>query len=160
MWEEFWKTYYELKADSCYFHLYAIRTKRIKIFVSAICLLSSSSFLLSWYYSDSNSLLWSILLFASQLIAVLQPLFPYDLQNRAACYIFEDLEELLLEVEQTRRRFLSGVSDEELSECISRFEGRYNTIVMRFAKPDTFPQKSRLMKKAEKEANLYFQSRR
>lgn len=100
--------------------------------------------------------MWSVLLFSSQLVAVLQPLFPYDAQNRAACYIFEDLEALLDEIQLQTLSFSPSTTDEDLLRLIKFSRAHYAKILSRFSKPDTFPHNEQLMKAAEEEANLYF----
>lgn len=155
MWPKYWLMYYEIKADSCYFQRYAVRTARLKIFVSAVCLLLTSASVVAWFQQFCSPWLSSGVILVSQLVAVAQPLFPYEKQNREACYICQDLEALIMEIELTMDCFTERTPEEEIHSQTRHFREEYERIMNRFAKPDTFPKNSRLMDKAEKEARTY-----
>ena len=155
MWPKYWLMYYEIKADSCYFQRYAVRTARLKRIVSVLCLLLTSASVIAWFQQFCSPLLTSFIILASQLVAVAQPYFPYEKQNRAACYICQDLEDLIIEIELDMSDFTENPQDAEIRSLTRQFREKYERIVNRFADADTFPKNSRLMDKAEEEARTY-----
>ncbi len=156
MFQSFWDMFYDFKVAQEYYRLYSLHTANMRRFISAVCLLASSAFLVSWVQSSEKQLLWAILIFISQVIVVLQPVFPYSERNQAACYIYEDLTDLLREIEATWRTFSQETEESEFLEYIDEYQARYDAIEKRFAKSDLFPSRPHLHKKAEKEANNYF----
>ncbi|MBQ7524741.1 MAG: hypothetical protein IJT08_03995 [Alphaproteobacteria bacterium] len=156
MYQSFWNTFYDLKLASYYFQFYALKARRLKATVSAICILASSAFLLQMAQSSSFQPVWVVVVFVCQLVSVLQPIFPYEKQYHAACYIYEDVNQLCAEIEAYWRTISIDTSDEDLNKQIVWFSGKYDTIEDRFATADMFPQRKKIYEKAKKNTDIYF----
>ncbi len=154
--ESFWRIFFDVKVASYYYQFYSVRSRRLKTVVSIICTLASSASIVSWYQSGRLHTLWAILIFLSQLAAVLQPFFPYEKQYHAACYIYEDLTELATDAERVWYSLTPDTSPEKINNHIQHFHEEMNRIESRFATADTFPQNMRLYKQAEENATIYF----
>lgn len=160
MWEKYWLMYYEIKADSCYYQQYAVSSRNLKWLVSALCLFSTSATVYAWFQQFGRAQLWPVLALVFQVITVLQPLFPYESQNRSACYIAQDLEALLVEIELSLYGISGTTTDAEIAGMLSTYRREYEQIVNRFSRADTFTKSRRIMKKAEKEAREFIDGRR
>lgn len=97
-----------------------------------------------------------VLIISCQLISLFQPLFPYEKQYHAACYIYEDVNQLCSEIEAYWRTIGAETSDEEINRQIILFSDKQDKIENRFATADLFPQKQRMYAKAVKNADNYF----
>ena len=156
VYQRFWDKFYDAKVSSYYFQFYAISARRKKTIVSAICLLATSAFLLQMSQNTTNHLVWIVLVISSQLVALFQPLFPYEKQYHAACYIYEDVNQLCSEMEAYWRTIGAETSDEEINQKIILFSDKQDKIENRFATADLFPQSQRMHAKAVKNADYYF----
>lgn len=153
---KFWYMLVDFKVASYYYQFYSVLAARQKRAVSAICLIASSSCVVTWCSSGKYGLLWATLIVIAQLIAVIQPVFPYEKRYHAACYIYEDVNRLCTEAESRFFSFTTATSDDEISCLIQSFRNAYDQIENRFASADTFPEKHRLHRRAEKNADIYF----
>jgi hypothetical protein len=152
--------YFDMLVDFCiatyYYQFYSVRAKRRKYAVNAACILSSSAFVVSWYQSSKYHLLWALLIVSCQIISSLQPLFPYEKQYNAACYIYQDVNRLMLDAEFVWLDFMIDTpADSDVKQHILDFRNRYSQIEDRFAKPGMFPVNKRLHNEAQKNAEIY-----
>jgi hypothetical protein len=97
-----------------------------------------------------------VLILTCQLVALFQPLFPYEKQYHAACYIYEDVNQLCSEMEAYWRTIGDDTSDEDINQQIILFSNKQDKIENRFATADLFPQRKYIHSKAAKNANNYF----
>lgn len=153
--EQFWKMLVDFKIAEYYYQFYAIYAKRKKTAWSIVYALSSAGFVVGWFYTGSYHLLWGALIVLAQVLSVLQPFMPYDKQLRAACYIHQDMVPLNNRIGLTWLRINDGTKEKRISNWIQEFQDEYQRIEMRFANPNTFPQKLRLHKKAEENTHIY-----
>lgn len=153
--QQFWQNLVDVTIATFYYQYYAVHASRCRFWVSACCLISSSTFAFSWVYSQEHHMLFSILIFISQLISILQPLFPYSKQIHAAQYIFEDITQLRLDIEMKWMTIDTKTSEEELASSLNSFRRQYDQIENRFASAKTFPHKPHLHKKAQNDAKNY-----
>ncbi|MBR6208401.1 MAG: hypothetical protein IKQ69_05335 [Oscillospiraceae bacterium] len=160
MYQRFWNKFYDAKVASYYFQFYAISARRNKNVVSAVCLLATSALLFQMSQSTTNRLVWIVLIFTCQLVALFQPLFPFEKQYHAACYIYEDINQLCSEMEAYWRTIGDETSDEEITQHIMLFSDKQDKIENRFATADLFPQRTCIHAKAVKNANNFFRGLR
>ena len=156
VYQRFWNKFYDAKVASYYFQFYAISARKKKTVVSAVCLLATSALLFQMSQNNTNRLVWMVLIISCQLISLFQPLFPYEKQYHAACYIYEDVNQLCSEIEAYWRTIGAETSDEEINRQIILFSDKQDKIENRFATADLFPQKQRMHAKAVKNADNYF----
>ena len=156
MYQSFWDKFYDTKLASYYFQFYAQTAKNWMTGIYGICILASSALLYNMAQSKSFQPIWAAIVFLCQLVSTLQPLFPFDKQYHAACYIYEDVNQLASEMEVYWRTISEETSDEELNSKISFFSEKYDRIEYRFASADLFPQREKLLNRARMNTNKYF----
>lgn len=156
MYQEFWNLFYDYTFSQFYYQLYFVQAERKRRAVSGICLVASSAFLVSWYQSGEHGLLWALLLFACQLVAVLQPIFSYSEQVFAAKCLYEDLTRLVRDMDEARADFSQETTEAEFFEQNKAFRRRFDEIELRFATPALFPESALLARKAKKKTENYF----
>lgn len=156
MYQRFWDKFYDAKVSSYYFQFYAISARRKKTIVSAICLLATSALLYQMAQNSKKQWVWIALILICQLVALFQPLLPFEKQYHAACYIYEDVNQLCSEMEAYWRTIGDETSDEEINQKIILFSEKQDKIENRFATADLFPQSQRMHAKAVKNADYYF----
>lgn len=155
--QKFWKLYVDFKVAEYYYQFYAVKTHRAKQWVSGICLFASSGFAVTLCNFDFLPWLWGILIIICQAIAVFQPLFPYEKQNRAADYINKGIRSLLLEVEHSWMTLMNHpeTPDSDIQIWIEQYQNRYNELESSFADSSTFPADHKLHQKAQEWAETY-----
>ena len=116
MYQRFWDKFYDAKVSSYYFQFYAISARRKKTIVSAICLLATSALLYQMAQNSKKQWVWIALILICQLVALFQPLLPFEKQYHAACYIYEDVNQLCSEMEAYWRTIGDETSDEEINQ--------------------------------------------
>ena len=72
------------------------------------------------YFSQTVPLLWAVLTLLCQIVSVLQPFFPYDLQVTAANYICTDLNALTREMEYTWHSLEFNDKPDEIKDLIHK----------------------------------------
>ena len=154
MWDEYWKEYYYVSADACYFDQYAVSSSRWNLIISSVCLLASSSTVVLLLSSTGPAEIWGIILFLAQLVTVIRPAFPFEKRMIAANYIAKELHLLETEMKNHILDFTEDTPDEIFMELIKDARKRNEEIQFRFADSDTFPRKERFMEKAQNEAYL------
>ena len=154
--QNYWDKFYDTKLASYYFQFYAQMAKRKKTCISAICILASSAFLFQMAQTSSFRPVWLVIVFLCQLVSILQPLFPFEKQYHAACYIYEDVNQLSSDIETYWRSISDETSDEELNRRIAFFSEKYDRIESRFASPDLFPHNEKVYSTAKKNTDKYF----
>ncbi len=155
MYKKYWDMMEDFKIAEYYYQFYSISAKRRKKVVSFICTIASAAFIYSWYSGGKAPLLWAILIFAAQVVSVLQPLFPYEAQYHAACYICQDITLLLVDVEADWNMFTEETPDSEYIERIKKYQKTYIDIENRFASSGTFPACKCIHNKAQASAKTY-----
>ena len=156
MYQRFWDKFFDAKVASYYFQFYALSARRKKSFVSAVCLLATSALLYQMAQNSINQWVWIVLILTCQLVALFQPLFPYEKQYHAACYIYEDINQLCSEMEAYWRTIGDDTSDEDINQQIVLFSNKQDKIENRFATAELFPQRQYIHSKAIKNADNYF----
>ena len=156
MYQSFWNKFYDTKLASYYYQFYALRARRGRTIVSALCLLASSVFLYQMTQSASFHMVWVIIVFICQLISIIQPLFPFEKQYHSACYIYQDVNQLCDSIEAYWRTVSDSTTDDELNQEIISISDQYDRIESRFATADLFPQRKRLFRRAKENTDQYF----
>ena len=156
VYQRFWYKFYDAKVSSYYFQFYAISARRKKTIVSAICLLATSALLYQMAQNSKKQWVWIALILICQLVALFQPLLPFEKQYHAACYIYEDVNQLCSEMEAYWRTIGDETSDEEINQKIILFSEKQDKIENRFATADLFSQSQCMYAKAVKNADNYF----
>lgn len=154
--ENYWRLFFDIKVAVYYYQLYAVKAQNWRRAVSVLCTVSSLACVVSWYQSGLCPLLWGSLIFASQLVSVLQPLFPYDAQLHSATCIYAGLKRLARDAENTWFSFDEETCPDKILEAIKRLSSDFGEIEAQFSSADTFPPNSRLHQKAEAFAMTYF----
>ena len=156
MYQSFWNKFYDFKLASYYYQLYALRARRERSIVSALCMLASSALLAQMTQSASFRFGWVVIVFLCQLVSVLQPIFPFEKQYYAACNIYQDVNQLCDKIEAYWRTVSDNTTDEELNQKIISFSEQYDKVETRFATADLFPYKKRLFLRAKDSTDTYF----
>lgn len=154
--DELWQTLKELKVAE-YYHLhYAQHAKRCRQIVSAVCMFASAGCVVSWYYESGKSLWIGAFLLAAQIVALMQPLFPYEMQRQASCYIYAEVSYLNIEVSSAWRK-VDSFTEEEIDAKIEQFQKSYHRMEEKYSNAETLAQNKRVFKKAERDTRIYLE---
>ena len=156
MFEHYYREYIDVKIAEQYYLLYIHHSKRRLLFINAICLIMSFTGVATWVSESFHPYVAGLIILVSQIISVLQPLYPYADRVYAANCIFNELSALSVEAEQTVQRYLFDlIKESDIPDELLSFQNRFSSIESKFAASDLFPPKKGLHKKAEKATQQY-----
>ena len=156
MFERYYREYVDVKIAEQYYLFYIHHSKRRLLLINAVCLIMSFTGVATWVSDFFNPYIAGLIILISQIISVLQPLYPYADRVYAANCIFNELHPLVLDTEQTIQNYLFDSIDESaLPEKLFSLQNRFSSIEPKFAAADLFPQKRGLHKKAQKATQQY-----
>ena len=157
--EKFWEMIVNFKIAERYYWYYTCDSKKWNNVITGICLLTSASSISACYFWKQFPIIWAVIIAAAQVVSVCKPLFPFDNRLVSARYIYQDIVDLMVDVEDIWGVDGSEITESDFKSELSKYVRRYNDIENRFSKPDLFPAKKRLHDKAQRDAALYFRSR-
>ena len=149
-------TFYDLKLASFYYQFYGISSSRWGKTISVLCALTSAGFVASGFFSKTYPSAWAFITFVCQLILAYQPFSAFGKRKVAAEYIYQDLQALALEAEETWGRIQSSSDGEEINRLAYELRKKQDEIEGRFATVETFPMNDLIYKRAKKKTDKYF----
>ena len=156
IYEVYWRNFVDIKIAEQYFSLYASHSKHRIWVIDAICMIFSFTGIISLANNYCPKALASLIIIGSQIVSVLQPLYPYSQRLYAAQCIYKEYAALALSAEQTVNGYLYGnIKDDDLLPALERAQLESNNIENKFCSVDLFPKKNRLHKEAEKAVIQY-----
>ena len=153
---KYWMAFYDLKLASFYYQLYGISSSRWGKAISVLCALTSAGFVASSFFSKTYPSVWAFITLACQLVLAYQPFSAFGKRKVAAEYIYEDLQALALEAEETWGRIQSSSDGEEINRLAYELRKKQDEIEGRFATVETFPMNDLIYKRAKKKTDKYF----
>lgn len=156
MYKTYWREFVDALVAEQYYLLYIHHSKRRLMVINAICLIMSFTGVATWVSNIFDPRISSLIILVSQIISVLQPLYPYADRVHAANCILDELRPLTLEAEQIIQGYLFDLKKEcDLFDELVSFQNRFSSIQPKFASSDLFPPKKGLHKRAEKATTQY-----
>lgn len=156
IYEAYWRSFVDIKIAEQYFSLYASHSQHRLWVINAFCMIFSFTGVVSWVNSYCPPVLSALIILTSQVVCVLQPLYPYSQRLYASQCIYKEYTNLALLSEQTVNGYLYGnIKDDNLLTSLEYAQRESNDIENRFCSVNLFPQNSRIHKTAEKSALQY-----
>ena len=153
--ELYWSKFVDLKIATYYYAQYIHHSNHRVIAINATCMIVSFTSVIA-FVSSLLPPLWSgLILLASQVVSVLQPLYPYSNRLYASKCIYLELSSLERTAEAALNSYLCGAELENSLNTVWEQLRDFSTIEEKFASPDLFPAKLRLHHKAERETQKY-----
>lgn len=154
--ESYWRNFVDIKIAEQYFTLYAKHSKHRLMIIDALCMIFSLTGVISLINSYCSPFLSTVIILGSQIISVLQPLYPYSQRLYASQCIYREYAALALTAEQTVNGYLYGdVKEDELLPALKKAQRESLDIETKFCSVDLFSQKKRLHKASEKAVMQY-----
>ena len=154
--ESYWRAFVDIKIAEQYFSLYASHSQHRLWIINALCMIFSFTGIVSWATSYLPPTLSALIILGSQIVSVLQPLYPYSQRLYAAQCIYKEYSNLALLTEQKINGHLYGtVKDDDLLPALESAQRESNDIENRYCSVDLFPQKRMLHKTAQKRVTQY-----
>ena len=150
IYEAYWREFVDVKIAEQYFSLYENHSQRCLWMINALCMIFSFTGVISWATSTLPAF-WSVpIVLGSQIISVLQPLYPYSERLYAAKCIHKEYATLSLAAEQIVNGYLYGGMEEAcLLNALERAQNESHDIESKFCSASLFPQKKKLHQQAE-----------
>lgn len=156
IYEVYWRNFVDIKIAEQYFSLYASHSKYHILVIDAICMIFSLTGIISLVNNYCPTVVSSLIILSSQIVSVLQPLYPYSQRLYAAQCIYREYSNLALITEQTVNGYLYGnIEESDLLPALERAQSESNDIENKFCSVDLFPKNIRLHKAAEKSVMQY-----
>lgn len=154
--EAYWRNFVDIKIAEQYFSLYASHSQHRLWVINALCMIFSFTGVASWESSYCPPVLSALIILSSQVVSVLQPLYPYSQRLYAAQCIYKEYTNLALLSEQTVNGYLYGdIKDDNLLTLLEYAQQESNDIDNRFCSVNLFPKNARIHKAAEKSVSQY-----
>ena len=147
-----WRLYQDLVKAKYYFQFYKGQAARTDRILSIIIAIISSASVASWLIWKDLTILWAIIIGASNILTILKPYLPYEKRVSAVSYMLPELKVLINEVEYFYNIINSGkndIDDNEISDCIRSFKQAYTSLENRFIDNAIFSDNPKIAKKAE-----------
>lgn len=156
IYEAYWRKFIDIKIAEQYFSLYANHSQRRLWFINGLCMVVSFTGVASWISSYLTPFWSAFIVLVSQIVSVLQPLYPYSQRLYAAQCIHREYANLALTAEQTLNGYLYGeIKEKELLSKLEHVQTESHDIESRFCSVNLFPPKKRLHKKSEHKTMQY-----
>lgn len=155
----YWNLMKELKVHVIYLHNYAAqsewRDKAVNIFLA----ITSSSSIAAWAIWQRYQLVWAIIIALSQVVTAIKPFLPYKQRMKSISELNDHIQELSLECEKNWFEVAEGeLTEKEIHDLAIDIKNKSLIAQQKCLKTMVLPKKSDILRKAEKEADLYFQN--
>ena len=142
-----------------YLHNYAAQSewwdKAINIFLA----ITSSSSIAAWAVWQKYDLLWAFIIALSQVVTAVKPFLPYRQRLKAISALNDKIQEISLKSEKNWYGVAEGeLTEKEIHELCIALKNESLTAEIKFLKNLILPKKENLLKRAEKEADIYLKN--
>ena len=159
MHEAYWREFVDIKIAEQYFLLYIHNSRRWQFAINAFCLVVSFTGVVTWIGDWLSPAISGIIILVSQVVSILQPLYPHSDRLFAGKCVFSELKSLALSAEQTWNQYLCGSLDEAaIASKLKKLQLDLAAVEDKFVTPELFPPKMRLHKKAEKTVEQFLRT--
>lgn len=156
--DQFFKLYVDIYVAQRYYCRYTQRSVIWNNIITSIGLLTSAATISSWAIWGSLSLVWAVLIASSQVFTVLRPMLKSSARLSAAKYLIPEMTRLLDNLADTwdEMNYVRDFPKDELFNVIHHYRHLYTEICEKYASSELFPEKVKLHKAAQEDANIYF----
>jgi hypothetical protein len=157
--QRYWNHLKELKTHVIYLHNYAAQSewwdKAINIFLA----ITSSSSIAAWAVWQKYDLLWAFIIALSQVVTAVKPFLPYRQRLKAISALNDKIQEISLKSEKNWYGVAEGeLTEKEIHELCIALKNESLIAEIKFLKNLILPKKENLLKRAEKEADIYLKN--
>lgn len=154
--EVLWRLFIDAKIAEYYFSAYARRSNLYVFLLNALCLVVSFTGIAAWITNNIQPQFASLIILLSQILCVLQPLYPFSKRLYAANCIHAAYGEISLRAEQLFNRHLYGsLTSQELPDLVETLQTDMANIEGKFSSISDFPPKMGFHKRAESSTMQY-----
>lgn len=152
----YWSQLKEFKTHVFYLQGYAAHSdwwdKAINIFLA----ITSSSSIAAWAIWQEYSMIWAAIIAVSQIITAVKPFLPYKQRIKAVTELNDKLQEISLNCERNWFNVAEGkLTEEEIHNLYISLKNDSLDAEKKFLKGIVLPKNDKILREAEKEANLY-----
>lgn len=154
--EAYWRKFVDIKIAEQYFSQYANHSQHRLWIINGLCMVFSFTGVISWITSYLTPFWSATIVLVSQIVSVLQPLYPYSQRLYAAQCIHKEYSNLALSAEQKLNGYLYGdVKDADLLPALESLQNESHDIEGKFCSVTLFPQNMGLHNKAQTDTMRY-----
>lgn len=153
----YWKELYQVKAHLNYLELYLqdseIKDRSVNIFLA----ITSSGSIAGWAIWQQAAMFWAIIIAASQVVTVIKNLLPYKARMKSLAGIIHDFEDIVLFAENSWFDVSEGkLTEEDIHKLQFDIRAQKTKALKKHLGSNTLPEKPRLLSKAQRSADMYF----
>lgn len=127
--------------------------RRIKMFLA----ITSSSSIAAWAIWSDYSIVWAVIIAASQVVTAIKPYLPYSKRLSALHLLKVDLQHLALDIENDWAQVASGAKkNSEIHRITMAYKNKIAISENKHFKDSSLPDNSKLLQLAEEQAGKFF----
>lgn len=155
---QYWQELKQLKFEVLYLDLYYQRTEKINRNIDIFLALVSSGSIGAWAVWQDLTLIWTVLIAASQIISVVKHFLPYRRRQTNLNRHIWSLQQIFSNAEQNWYSVIEGeLEDKEIHNLTTKYRKEKNGLSLTYIDPP-LPHNKRLQERAEIEADKYFKN--
>jgi len=155
--EKYWKELYQLKVHLNYLEIYLQRSDFTDRILKIILAISSSGSIAGWVIWKDFALLWAIFIAASQVISVTNNYLPYKGRIKGLSGLVYEFENLTHDFEKKWFEVSEGkLTEREINDLRFELRQKKTKTLKKHLGSNVLPEKKKLLSKAQKSADAYF----
>lgn len=155
----YFRMYETIKFKECFYAAYEVRARRLYNWFSFLALAVSLISVLVWTISKSMPTLWAIIIAVAQFAQVFSIRLPYADQIGALKFLLPELHNLLLQIDVDWMKIdICNYEETKIIDLVSKYENHFSKIEDQYTIGVLFREIPSILKKAEKDQELYFRS--
>lgn len=153
----YWKELYQIKVHSNYLELYLQDSEMKDRWVNIFLAITSSGSIAGWAIWQHAAMFWAIIIAASQVVNVIKNFLPYKARMKSLAGVIHEFEDIVLFAENSWFGVSEGkLTEEEIHKLQFDVRAQKTKALKKHLGSNTLPEKSRLLKKALRSADTYF----
>ncbi len=155
--EKYWKEFYQLKVHVRYIELYHEKAVNWERGLNIFLAVASSGSIAGWLVWEKASILWAVIIGASQIVNVIKEFLPFKARVASLPALNYELDQLANSAEKNWERVGSGeLTEKEINNLWHEIKSKKTEYVHQLLAGGSLPEKKELLKTAEKYTEVYF----
>jgi hypothetical protein len=157
--ERYWTELVQLKAQAFYLHSYHLECEKVEGYLKMFLALTSSGSIAGWAIWQTLSVVWAVIIAASQALNAVKRFLPWERRGRAVSSLSRDVEDLVLFAEQHWYRVAGGgLSDEDIHDLVIAIKTRQNEAEHKHLAGRPLPEREKHIQAAARRTTDYFRT--
>lgn len=154
--QRYWNSLKEFKTHVLYLHNYASQSELCDKAINIFLAITSSSSIAAWAIWQKYELVWAVIIALSQVVTAVKPFLPFKARLKAVTDLNDRIQEISLDCEKGWFSVAEGeLTEKEIHEHCIKLRNDALTAERKCLKNIVLPKNVKLLKKAEKDADLY-----